>query len=46
MFRKNMKALKELENIQGVLVLKPRTTLKSTKSFSPDQSCPNRNFGV
>lgn len=45
MFRKNMKALKELENIQGVLVLKPRT-LKSTKSFSPDQSCPNRNFGM
>lgn len=40
----NMRALKKLENLRGVLIFKPET-LKPLKNFSPDQSCPNRNYG-
>ncbi|GBL82018.1 Nicastrin [Araneus ventricosus] len=41
---RNMKDLKQTGNIRGVLLFKPATS-KSLKNFSPDQSCPNRNFG-
>ncbi|XP_054719856.1 nicastrin-like [Uloborus diversus] len=41
---KNMKLLRQSKNIRGTLLFKPKT-MKPLKFFSPDQSCPNRNYG-
>ncbi|KFM67717.1 Nicastrin, partial [Stegodyphus mimosarum] len=41
---RNMKKIKLSEKIRGVLIFKSRK-LPPVKSFSPDQSCPNRNYG-
>ncbi|KAG8191953.1 hypothetical protein JTE90_007748 [Oedothorax gibbosus] len=39
----NMKQIRQAENIRGVLIFKPEKL--NLKTFSPDQSCPNRNYG-
>ncbi|GIX85870.1 nicastrin [Caerostris extrusa] len=42
----NMRLLKGTKNIQGVLLFKPETGKPPIDNFSPDQSCPNRNYGL
>lgn len=38
-----MKKIRQAENVRGVLIFKPEKL--NLKTFSPDQSCPNRNYG-